>query len=51
MSDDRENERSVYIIPPNFIDSGTVLGGMIKIRNAIEALILTLLILELILEL
>ena len=45
MSDDKENERSVYIIPPNFIDSGTVLGGMIKIRNAIEALILTLLIL------
>lgn len=27
----------VYIIPPNFIESGTFFGGMFKIRNAIEA--------------
>lgn len=37
-------ENDVYIIPPNFIDTGTILGGSIKLRNAIEALVLTILI-------
>ena len=33
-------ERDIYIIPPNYIESGTLLGGMIKVRNAVEAGIL-----------
>ena len=32
-----KDEDGIYIIPPNFIDSGTLLGGMVKIRNAFEA--------------
>ena len=30
--------------PPNFIDTGTVFGGTIKLRNAAEALAVSLLI-------
>jgi len=26
-----------YYIPPNFVDTGTVMGGMFKLRNVIEA--------------
>lgn len=33
-------ERGSYIIPPNFIEGGTLLGGMFKTRNVIEAGIL-----------
>ena len=33
-------ERDVYIIPPNFIEGGTLMGGMLKTRNVIEASIL-----------
>jgi hypothetical protein len=33
----KSNEHDSYIIPPNFIDSGTFFGGMFKARNAIEA--------------
>ena len=40
----RHEENDIYIIPPNFIDTGTVFGGTIKFRNAAEALILSLLI-------
>ena len=36
----RREERDVYIIPPNFIEGGTLLGGMFKTRNVIEAGIL-----------
>ena len=36
----RQEERDVYIIPPNFIEGGTLLGGMFKTRNVIEAGIL-----------
>lgn len=32
-----------YIIPPNFIEGGTLLGGLFKARNAVEAGILALL--------
>ena len=35
-----KNDHDIYIIPPNFIETGTILGGMFKIRNAIEAGIL-----------
>ena len=33
----RQEERDVYVIPPNFIEGGTLMGGMLKTRNAIEA--------------
>ena len=33
----RQEERDVYIIPPNFIEGGTLMGGMLKTRNVIEA--------------
>lgn len=33
----RQEERDVYVIPPNFIEGGTLMGGMIKTRNAVEA--------------
>lgn len=36
----RQEERDIYIIPPNFIEGGTLLGGMFKTRNVIEAGIL-----------
>lgn len=32
--------RDTYLIPPNFIEGGTLLGGMFKTRNVIEAGIL-----------
>ena len=35
-------DRDTYIIPPNFIESGTFFGGMFKARNVIEAGILAL---------
>ena len=40
----RQEENDIYIIPPNFIDTGTVFGGTIKLRNAAEALTVSLLI-------
>lgn len=36
----RQEERDTYIIPPNFIEGGILLGGMFKTRNVIEAGIL-----------
>ncbi|WP_313529186.1 VirB4 family type IV secretion system protein [Anaerotignum sp.] len=33
----KSNEHDSYIIPPNFIDSGSFFGGMFKARNTIEA--------------
>ena len=39
-----KNENDIYIIPPNFIETGTIMGGMFKMRNAIEAGILSLII-------
>lgn len=38
----KHNELDSYVIPPNFIDSGTLFGGMLKARNAIEAGVLLL---------
>ena len=40
----KTNERDVYIIPPNFIEGGTLFGGLVKIRNAIEAGVLAVLV-------
>lgn len=36
-------EMDVYYIPPNFLTSGRLFGGMIRVRNAIEACLLVLL--------
>jgi len=36
------DEPDVFIIPPNFIEAGTLFGGMLRARNAIEAAILAL---------
>lgn len=33
----RQDERDVYVIPPNFIEGGTLMGGMLRTRNAVEA--------------
>lgn len=41
MSQNR-SEADVYYIPPNFIEGGTLFGGMLKLRNTIEAGILGL---------
>ena len=35
-------EHDVYFIPPNFLTSGRLFGGAVRIRNAIEAAILVL---------
>lgn len=40
----KHEENDVYVIPPNFIETGTIFGGSIKFRNAAEAIILSLLI-------
>lgn len=36
----KSNEHDSYYIPPNFIEGGTIFGGMFKFRNVIEAIIL-----------
>lgn len=39
-----DSEFDTYYIPPNFIEGGTVMGGLFKLRNVIEAGILALLV-------
>lgn len=39
----RKEEPDIYYIPPNFLNSGRLFGGMIRVRNAIEACVLVLL--------
>jgi len=34
---DKHEAPDTYVIPPNFIETGTIFGGMFKLRNAIEA--------------
>ncbi|WP_326975357.1 VirB4 family type IV secretion system protein [Caproicibacter sp. BJN0012] len=41
---DKQDERDTYIIPPNFIENGTLFGGMFKVRNAIEAAVLAIVV-------
>ena len=36
------DERDVFLIPPNFLNEGSLFGGMLKLRNAIEAVILVI---------
>lgn len=38
-----KDERDVYYIPPNFLTSGRLFGGMVRVRNAIEASALVIL--------
>jgi len=39
----RNEDRDIYFVPPNFLTSGRLFGGAIRIRNAIEASVLVLL--------
>lgn len=39
-----DEQHDTYIIPPNFIEGGTLFGGMFKFRNVIEAGILAVLV-------
>ena len=39
----RNEDRDIYYVPPNFLTSGRLFGGAIRIRNAIEAGVLVLL--------
>ena len=39
-----KSETDIYIIPPNFIEGSTFMGGMFKARNAIEAGVLALMV-------
>ncbi len=43
MSEDREYS-NIYTIPPNYTDSGKLLGGMLETRNTVEAGILLVLV-------
>ena len=42
MAEDREYT-NIYTIPPNYTDSGKLLGGMLETRNTVEAGILLVL--------
>ena len=42
LANNQPETHETYIIPPNFIDTGTIFGGMFKLRNAIEALAIAL---------
>ena len=37
---DSDEKNDIYLIPPNFIEGGTLFGGAFKLRNVVEALIL-----------
>ncbi len=37
MEKKQEEKHQIYIIPQNFIDTGTFFGGMFKLRNTLEA--------------
>ena len=39
ISNNRD-ERNIFLIPPNSLNEGSLFGGMLKLRNAIEAVIL-----------
>ena len=43
MADDREYS-NIYTIPPNYTDSGKLMGGMLETRNTVEAGILLALV-------
>ena len=39
ISNNRD-ERNIFLIPPNFLNEGSLFGGMLKLRNTLEAVIL-----------
>lgn len=39
-----KNENKTYIIPTNFIESGTLFGGLVKVRNAVEGFAFALIV-------
>ena len=41
---DEKEYSNVYAIPANYTDSGKLLGGMVDTRNAIEAVLLVILV-------
>ncbi len=41
--EERETDK-LYAIPANYTDSGRLFGGMLAVRNAVEALIVTVLL-------
>lgn len=41
---DEKEYNNIYAIPANYTDSGKILGGMLEPRNAIEAVILVMLL-------
>lgn len=43
MADEKEYSNT-YVIPPNYTDSGKLLGGMLETRNTIEAAVLIVLV-------
>ena len=43
MTMDEKSYNNVYAIPANYTDSGKILGGMLELRNAIEAGLLLIL--------
>ena len=40
----KPEETDIYYIPSNFIESGTLLGGMLKLRNVIESAVILIMI-------
>ena len=38
----KPNDYDTYIIPPKFIEGGTFFGGLLKLRNTAEALVIVL---------
>lgn len=38
---ERKEEGKTYVIPPNFVDKVTVIGGMVRLRNLIEAVVVS----------
>jgi len=43
MADEREFS-NIYTIPPNYTDSGKLLGGLLETRNTVEAVVLLALV-------
>lgn len=43
MADEKEYSNT-YVIPPNYTDSGKLLGGMLEARNTVEAAVLVVLV-------
>lgn len=43
MTDDREYS-NIYTIPPNYTDSGKLLGGLLEMRNTVEAGVLLIIV-------